>query len=150
MALSESKKLVLIGPVLNASVDSGVLSRFNLINVPQIAVDGGIQFSQNPRLWVGDGDSSGVLSGDVPAVNKNAQDETDLHFCLKQIESWSWDELHLFGFLGGRRDHEWAGRRRAAARGGGRRDAGAPRRAQTARTPPRAGRSHGSERAVAG
>lgn len=75
---------------------------------PQVAVDGGIRYAVSPLLWAGDGDSAGLVPGDVPAFTKHNQDETDLRFCLNGLRDWKWTELHLVGFLGGRRDHELA------------------------------------------
>ena len=93
-----SQKLALVGPVLDRPI---------ITDFPQIAVDGGVRYSRNPVLWVGDGDS-GVPVVETPFLKKNNQDETDLLFCLNHIRDGAWTELHLFGFLGRRRDHEWA------------------------------------------
>lgn len=98
-------RLVLVGPVMVAALLSGDLERLNLVGVAQVAVDGGIEYALKPVLWAGDGDSS--PSG-MPVAFKDSQDETDLRFCLNGVQKWAWRELHLFGFLGGRRDHELA------------------------------------------
>ncbi len=90
--------LALIGPILSKEIET---------SFPQIAVDGGIHFATNPIMWVGDGDS-GEVDSSIPLLKKPSQDETDLHFCLNQIQEWNWNHLHLFGFLGGRKDHEYA------------------------------------------
>lgn len=91
-------QLVIVGPILNQKVE---------IKLPQIAVDRGLQFAVEPILWVGDGDSS-TPSQSIPQFFKEDQNVTDLHFCLHNIRNWKWFELHLFGFLGGRKDHELA------------------------------------------
>lgn len=92
------EQVALIGPILSRPIET---------LFPQVAVDGGIRFASNPILWVGDGDS-----GKSPAVltmlMKPTQNETDLRFCLNQIQDWGWKQLHLYGFLGKRKDHEWA------------------------------------------
>lgn len=98
-------RLVLVGPVMVAPLLANDLARIGIADVPQVAVDGGIEFALKPVLWVGDGDSS---SSGTPAVFKDSQNETDLRFCLNGVRNWAWRELHLFGFLGGRRDHELA------------------------------------------
>ena len=104
---TNSKQLILIGPTLETSITHDTLKKLHLENTPQIAIDGGIQFAHNPILWMGDGDSgSPTLS--MPALRKSTQDETDLRFCLNHIQDWSWEKLHLFGFLGKRKDHELA------------------------------------------
>ncbi len=97
--------LALVGPVMAAPLLAQDLARLGLATVPQIAVDGGVAFALKPVLWVGDGDSS--PSG-APVIFKDSQDETDLRFCLNGVRGWRWRNLHLFGFLGGRRDHELA------------------------------------------
>jgi len=99
--------LVLAGPVMQRALTADVLRAHGIDSFPQIAVDGGISFAVNPVLWAGDGDS-GAAPKNVPVIPKQGQDETDLSFCLKGVHGWKWGELHLFGFLGGRRDHELA------------------------------------------
>jgi len=94
-----TEKLALIGPVRTQPLPS--------LDMPQLAIDGGSRFAVCPLLWAGDGDSGQAPTG-VPAFNKLSQDMTDLRFCLDHIHNWRWKELHLFGFLGGRRDHELA------------------------------------------
>jgi thiamine pyrophosphokinase len=95
-----TERLILVGPV-----QENPLSVTGLEDVPQIAIDGGARFAVNPVLWAGDGDS-GVAPHAVPAFIKHDQNITDLRFCLDGICPWRWKELHLFGFLGARRDHE--------------------------------------------
>ncbi len=102
---SGGDRLALVGPVMAAPLMAGDLVRLGLAGVPQIAVDGGIQFAFKPALWAGDGDSSPT---GTPISFKESQNETDLRFCLNGVQDWAWRELHLFGFLGGRRDHELA------------------------------------------
>jgi thiamine pyrophosphokinase len=94
-----TEKLALIGPAR--------IQPLPALDMPQLAIDGGSRFAVRPLLWAGDGDSGKAPTG-VPAFNKLSQDMTDLRFCLDHIHAWRWRELHLFGFLGGRRDHELA------------------------------------------
>jgi thiamine pyrophosphokinase len=75
--------------------------------LPQIAVDGGIQFAHEPILWTGDGDS-GAPPAHAPVFFKHGQDVSDLRFCLNGIRAWAWDSLHMVGFLGARLDHALA------------------------------------------
>lgn len=98
-----AKRLILVGAARESLLPR--LPGFD--GVPQIAIDGGSRFAVNPLLWAGDGDS-GHAPASVPAFTKHSQDVTDLRFCLDGIRNWRWKELHLFGFLGGRRDHEMA------------------------------------------
>ncbi len=106
-------RLVLVGPVMVAPLLPSDLARLGLSAVAQVAVDGGIEYAVKPVLWAGDGDSSPPPAAPAspsatPVVFKHNQDETDLRFCLNGVRDWNWRELHLFGFLGGRRDHELA------------------------------------------
>lgn len=102
-----SESLVVVGPVMDLALTPAILNRLGLGDAPQIAVDGGIRFAQRPMLWGGDGDS-GKAPKNIPAIIKENQDETDLRFCLNGIRPWRWRKLHLFGFVGARRDHELA------------------------------------------
>ena len=99
--------LIVVGPVLDAPLDVARLGSLGLSEAPQVAVDGGIQYAVNPILWAGDGDS-GVMPKHIPAYFKESQDLTDMRFCLGGLRSGRWRRLHLFGFLGARRDHELA------------------------------------------
>lgn len=98
-----AESLVLAGPVLTAPLSLPA----TLADAPVIAVDGGIRFAKQAFLWAGDGDS-GSAPAKIPALRKKNQDETDLRFCLNGVRGWRWRELHLFGFIGARRDHELA------------------------------------------
>ena len=98
-----AEQLILVGPARKSPLPDVA----GLENVPQLAVDGGGHYAVNPVLWAGDGDS-GAPPQSVPAFIKHDQNITDLRFCLDGIRGWRWNALHLFGFLGGRRDHELA------------------------------------------
>lgn len=102
-----AESLVLAGPVLIQPLGAPQLGAIGLGSTPVIAIDGGIRFAASAFLWAGDGDS-GRAPGNIPAMIKKNQDETDLRFCLNGIRTWRWHELHLFGFIGERRDHELA------------------------------------------
>ena len=98
-----TEQLILVGPARKTPLHDVP----GLKDVPQLAVDGGDRFAVNPVLWAGDGDS-GQAPTSIPAFIKHDQNITDFRFCLNGIRDWRWRELHLFGFLGGRRDHELA------------------------------------------
>ncbi len=72
---------------------------------PVIFVDGGAQFRKaSEGLSVGDGDSySGVLD---EKLNPN-KEYSDLAYVLSSLPA-HFHEVFLLGFIGGRRDHEWA------------------------------------------
>ncbi len=102
-----TERLILVGPLQEQPLKNSLLNELGLEGVPQIAVDGGERSAVNPVLWAGDGDS-GHAPASVPAFIKHSQEITDFRFCLDGIRKWRWKELHLFGFLGGSRDHELA------------------------------------------
>jgi thiamine pyrophosphokinase len=103
----KSDRLILVGPILSSSLTSEQLNPIGLSGVPQIAVDAGDRFALHPALVVGDGDSKSGAST-APFHPKPDQDQTDLAFALKLVNPGRWTDLHLFGFLGGRKDHELA------------------------------------------
>jgi len=103
----KSDRLILVGPVLSQTIQSELLKSLGLLDVPQLAIDGGDRFAPQPLMVIGDGDSASGNSG-VKMVSKNNQDQTDLGYSLGLIASGRWVELHLFGFLGARKDHELA------------------------------------------
>jgi thiamine pyrophosphokinase len=72
---------------------------------PVIYIDGGTRFrEQGEGLAVGDGDShDGVLD---EKLNPN-KDYSDLAYVLASLPA-HFNEICFEGFLGGRRDHEWA------------------------------------------
>ena len=96
-----AQELILVGPVLKRG-------KINFLNLPQIAVDGGIHFSKNPITWLGDGDSTRNDFSKESLILKVNQNESDLRFALTEIAKIQWKVLHLFGFYGGRKDHELA------------------------------------------
>lgn len=99
-----SDKVILVGPVMHLMIAPEILKSFGLDGATQVAIDGGLHYAPNPALSVGDGDSS----KGPPDIFKPSQDKTDLRFCLNGIRNWAWREMHAFGFIGGRRDHELA------------------------------------------
>ncbi len=107
-----SDRFVLVGPLMKERLLANSLDHLGLESVPHIAVDGGDRFAFQPALVVGDGDSSGVIPPSAPWIKKISMNETDLGFALQflstQLASAAWKDLHLFGFLGLRRDHELA------------------------------------------
>jgi thiamine pyrophosphokinase len=96
-----------------AAVVGPMLERARPVVMPTVFVDGGSDFLKeslalSPREWpvisVGDGDSAaGALDERLPA----RKDYSDLAFVLRGLPA-SVTSLELFGFLGGRRDHELA------------------------------------------
>jgi thiamine pyrophosphokinase len=72
-----------------------------------LAVDGGADFCQKMDVWVGDRDSVNK-SLDCPHIYEfpPKKSHSDLALALKLIAHHSQVTIHLWGFLGGRKDHE--------------------------------------------
>lgn len=73
---------------------------------PLIFVDGGVNFQENTLegFSVGDGDSANVKLCETLPKEK---DFSDLSYVLSQLPS-HFSKIYCYGFLGGRRDHEYA------------------------------------------
>lgn len=93
-------EIVLVGPV-----GPDIIHPFSLL--PQIAVDGGETFAHAPFLWVGDGDSLEKKPQTEQTYTLNPQKEmSDLAYTFSLLKKHPLKKLHLWGFLGERRDHE--------------------------------------------
>lgn len=69
-----------------------------------IFIDGGVQWRDGrPGISVGDGDSS---QEPMDVSLPTEKDESDLAFALRSLPS-TVRVVQTFGFMGGRRDHEW-------------------------------------------
>lgn len=79
-----------------------------LLSHPILAVDAGADFCQKMDIWVGDGDS---IKKPIEAANifkfSPQKSESDLAIALSLLGQHHHRTLHLWGFLGGRKDHEW-------------------------------------------
>lgn len=97
--ISTSEAIYIIGPLY---------SKTELFEkTPTIFVDGGSRFmpksrSINNAICIGDGDS---FNGKLDIVLPEEKDFSDLQFALSLLHK-NIKEIHLRGFLGGRRDHE--------------------------------------------
>lgn len=86
-------------------VGPGRLSPIEIPDHPLVYVDGGTYQRQNGEGFsVGDGDS---YDGTLDQVLNPRKDFNDLSFPLRYLPQ-SVKTIHLWGFLGGRRDHEAA------------------------------------------
>lgn len=76
-------------------------------NNPILCVDGGADFTPRMDIWVGDGDSA-INVFESPNIFKFApqKSESDLALALSLLSQSSPRTLHLWGFVGGRKDHE--------------------------------------------
>ncbi len=97
--LGKSAAVTLVGPLHD--------KKFSAVE-PTVFIDGGSQFRGNgekfPTISVGDGDSGGAAL-DVKLPEE--KDFSDLAFVLRELPRHV-VTLRLFGFLGGRLDHELA------------------------------------------
>ncbi len=93
---ASQKSVSLVGPLYTGETK---------FSDPVLYIDGGAQFRQQREgLAVGDGDShNGALD---ERLNPN-KDYSDLAYVLASLPA-HFHEICLHGFLGGRRDHEWA------------------------------------------
>lgn len=97
---AELNEIVLVGPM-------GPDIIHPLSDLPQIAIDGGEPFAQTPFLWIGDGDSLKKKPKTYQTIELNPKkDMSDLAHAYTLLKSHPLKKLHLWGFLGGRRDHE--------------------------------------------
>jgi thiamine pyrophosphokinase len=93
-------EIVLVGPMGPALPDA-----FQRLFV--IAVDGGADHSARVDLWVGDADSIGVPLPESKRIHlEKEKSQSDLAHALAEVPA-DVTGVHLWGFLGGRRDHEW-------------------------------------------
>lgn len=74
---------------------------------PTLAVDGGARFVPNFDLWIGDNDSYlEKIDSENAFFFPSDKDHSDLSLALSLFINTNAYTLHLYGFLGGRRDHE--------------------------------------------
>lgn len=73
-----------------------------------MAVDGGLSFAPNADFWVGDGDSSPPSLALPEHFLKLSPDKDISDFKVSLDLLGEAKIIHLWGFLGGRRDHELA------------------------------------------
>lgn len=99
-SLSHKTEWVLLGPM------GPLLPRF-LSDLPLLGVDGGAHFTEEMDVWVGDADSfSGKINSPHIFRHPTGKDESDLALALRFFDEPRHYKLHLWGFLGGRKDHE--------------------------------------------
>lgn len=98
--LRDNTEWVIVGPM-------GPNVPENLKSFSSIGVDGGANFLRPLDIWVGDHDS---LEGKHEAKHdfslRTDKDKSDLAFALSLFPDYKKLKLHMWGFLGGRKDHE--------------------------------------------
>lgn len=93
-------EIVLVGPM-----GPDIIHPLSIL--PQIAIDGGEPYAHAPFLWIGDGDSLKKKPQATQTIELNPRkDLSDLAHAYSLLKHHSLQKLHLWGFLGGRRDHE--------------------------------------------
>lgn len=98
--LCDKTEWALIGPMGPEAPDF-------LRSLPLLAVDGGGRYVAAPDVWIGDGDSySAPPPGKVSFKLSPQKDSSDLASALELLSQTLSYKLHLWGFLGGRKDHE--------------------------------------------
>ncbi len=97
---NEVAKWTLVGP-MGPNVPS------HLEDFKVLAVDGGASYTSKIDVWVGDSDSYlGLPPAPIIHYLQKEKSKSDLGHALELVADHSKLELHLWGFLGGRRDHE--------------------------------------------
>jgi thiamine pyrophosphokinase len=98
--LKYHQEWTLVGP-LGPQVPDTLLSH------PVLAVDGGANFSPRIDIWVGDNDSyQGNIKSDYIFKFPSEKSSSDLALALSLLKDLHRSTLHLWGFNGGRIDHE--------------------------------------------
>lgn len=79
-----------------------------LLKYPLLAIDGGARYLEKMDLWVGDGDSYQEKLTNCAHIYKYPpeKDQSDLALALSAFSLKLSYKLHLWGLLGGRKDHE--------------------------------------------
>lgn len=79
-----------------------------------ICADGGMKYALDfgikPDIAIGDFDSyEGTVPGDIPVISlPTAKADTDTHYCVKYAIEKGYDDITIYGGLGGRFDHTLA------------------------------------------
>lgn len=78
-----------------------------LRSLPILAVDGGARFTPHIDIWVGDADSysEDIHSSHIMKLDRD-KDASDFAMALRLFQHPLHYKFHVWGFLGGRRDHE--------------------------------------------
>lgn len=99
-SLSHNSEWVFLGPM-------GPALPHSLVSLPAIAVDGGARFSEKTEIWVGDADSfDGNITSRHVFRHNIEKDQSDLSLAFSLMDGPLRYKIHLWGFTGGRKDHE--------------------------------------------
>lgn len=98
--LGDKSEWVVVGPMGPALPDF-------LKTHPVLAVDGGANWVDHIDAWVGDSDSyQNIPRSSVVFQLPKDKDASDFSFALKLFDRQKNYHIHLWGFSGGRKDHE--------------------------------------------
>lgn len=79
----------------------------HLQELPLVCVDGGAHYTERMDIWIGDGDSCRAeISAPHLFQVPPEKDESDFALALNLFSLPLHYKFHLWGFLGGRKDHE--------------------------------------------
>jgi thiamine pyrophosphokinase len=79
----------------------------DLAQHPLLVVDGGAGHTERMDIWIGDGDSyTDKINCEHIFSYPPEKSQSDLALALSALNSQHQYKLHLWGFLGGRKDHE--------------------------------------------
>lgn len=100
LELNENPEWVFLGPM-------GPEIPVSMSVHPLLCVDGGAHFTKSSDVWIGDKDSfHGEINSKHTFHFSTHKDKSDLSLAFELIQSQTSKTLHLWGFLGGRKDHE--------------------------------------------
>ncbi len=98
--LGDKSEWVLVGPM-------GPVLPDLFSALPVLAVDGGANWTSRMNAWVGDSDSCKKAPATSVVFQLPAEkDASDFSFALKLFDRQKSYHFHLWGFSGGRKDHE--------------------------------------------
>lgn len=99
ISLRDKSEWTVIGPMGPEVIPS-------LQALPAMAVDGGAQFISKTDVWIGDGDSHALPPQTSCRFDLEREKNSSDLACALSLFSGAKLKLHLWGFLGGRKDHE--------------------------------------------
>ncbi|MFL5783242.1 MAG: hypothetical protein ACJ76H_01450 [Bacteriovoracaceae bacterium] len=98
--LRDKSEWVLVGPM-------GPELPEKFYDCPVMAVDGGANWAAKPNVWIGDSDSYKETPSTAAIMKLPAEkDASDFSLALKLFDQQKRYKFHLWGFSGGRKDHE--------------------------------------------
>lgn len=98
--LGDKSEWVVVGPM-------GPMLPEKFLSLPVMAVDGGAHWTTSSQVWIGDSDSfEGKHSSTHVFQLSREKDASDFSCALRLFDQHTNYTFHLWGFSGGRKDHE--------------------------------------------